>query len=286
MSQSLANIVVHLVFSTKGRRQLLRDEERGQLHAYITGILKSHDSPLIEINSVRDHIHILFAQSKNHAPAKIVEQVKTASSGWIKTLDPWYADFAWQGGYGEFSVSPIHVESVRQYIRGQADLTNARIFKPNTEGSARKTANPWMTVMCGIDRNRVGRGPKARHVTARPEGPGEWQPYDHLEPCKGVPIHAAAKPRTARVVRRVSWVALSGLDIVGGTMNPGLQPGLSHCGLSARRHANAQFEKYDAERHRIEAAQPTSDFDKAVEEAKGLEAAAKPKIRKQRRKQR
>jgi hypothetical protein len=71
--------------------------------ALLSGVLKHHDSPLIEINSVRDHIHILFAQSKNHAPAKIVEQVKSASSGWIKTLDAWYADFAWQGGYGEFS---------------------------------------------------------------------------------------------------------------------------------------------------------------------------------------
>ena len=54
MSQSLANIVVHLEFSTKRRHQLLRDEERGELQAYITGILKNHDSPLIEINSVRD----------------------------------------------------------------------------------------------------------------------------------------------------------------------------------------------------------------------------------------
>jgi REP element-mobilizing transposase RayT len=84
MSQSLANIVVHLVFSTKRRRPLLRDDERGQLHAYIAGILKNHDSPLIEVNSVCDHIHILFAQSKNHAPAKIVEQVKTWSSVWLK----------------------------------------------------------------------------------------------------------------------------------------------------------------------------------------------------------
>ena len=71
MSQSLANIIVHLVFSTKDRRPLLRDEERPQLHAYISGILKNLDSTLIEINSVRDHIHILFAQSKNHAPAKL-----------------------------------------------------------------------------------------------------------------------------------------------------------------------------------------------------------------------
>jgi REP element-mobilizing transposase RayT len=121
MSQSLANIIVHLVFSTTSRRPLLRDGERSQLHAYITGILKNLDSPLIEINSVRDHIHILFAQSKNHAPAKIVEQVKTSSSGWIKTQNPWYADFAWQTGYGEFSVSLGHVEAVRLYIRAQAE---------------------------------------------------------------------------------------------------------------------------------------------------------------------
>ena len=121
MSQSLANIVVHLVFSTKHRRPLLRDQERGQLHAYITGIVKNHESPLIEINSVQDHIHILFGQSKNYAPAKIVEQIKSASSGWVKTLDPCYKDFAWQAGYGEFSVCPIHVEGVREYIRNQAE---------------------------------------------------------------------------------------------------------------------------------------------------------------------
>src|SRR5260370_19359779 len=119
MSQSLANIVVHLVFSTKGRRQLLRDEERGQIHAYISGILKNHDSQLIEINSVRDHAHVLFAQSKNYAPAGIVEQVKSSSSGWIKDQHAWYSDFPCQTGYGEFSVSPIHVEAVRGYIRGQ-----------------------------------------------------------------------------------------------------------------------------------------------------------------------
>ena len=119
MSQSLANIIVHLVFRTKDRRPLLRDEERSQLHAYITGVLKNHDSPLIEINSVRDHIHILFVQSKNHAPSKIVEQIKTASSTWIKTCHSWYSDFAWQSGYGEFSVSPTHVEHVREYIRDQ-----------------------------------------------------------------------------------------------------------------------------------------------------------------------
>jgi REP element-mobilizing transposase RayT len=142
MSQSLANIVVHLVFSTKCRRQLLRDEERSQLHAYITGILKNHDSPLIEINSVRDHIHILFVHSKNHAPAKVVEQVKTASLAWIKTINAWYSDFAWQSGYGGFSVSPVHLEPVQEYIRNPAKHHHQEDFQTEYRRFCEKNGKP------------------------------------------------------------------------------------------------------------------------------------------------
>jgi REP element-mobilizing transposase RayT len=142
MSQSLANIVVHLVFSTKSRRPLLRDVERGTLHAYITGILKNLDSPLIEINSVCDHAHILFAQSKNHAPAKIVEQVKTSSSAWIKDQHESYAGFAWQSGYGEFSVSPMHVEAVRVYIRNQPEHHRKEDFQTEYRRFCEKNGKP------------------------------------------------------------------------------------------------------------------------------------------------
>lgn len=142
MSQSLSNIIVHLVFSTKDRRPLLRYGERGQLHAYITGILKNNDSPLIEINSVADHIHILFRQSKNHAPAKVVEQIKSSSSAWIKGLDSWYADFAWQTGYGEFSVSPIQIEPVREYIRGQPEHHRKEDFQTGYRRFCAKNDRP------------------------------------------------------------------------------------------------------------------------------------------------
>lgn len=91
---------------------------------------------------MRDHIHILFAQSKNHAPAKIVEQVKTASSVWIKTLDPWYSDFAWQGGYGEFSVSPMQVEAVRKYIRNQAEHHRQEDFQTEFRRICEKNGKP------------------------------------------------------------------------------------------------------------------------------------------------
>ena len=142
MSQSLANVVVHLVFSTKGRQHLLRDGERGELHAYITGILKNHDSPLIEINSVGDHIHILFAQSKNHALAKIVEQVKSSSSVWIKTKGDWYRAFSWQTGYGAFGVSGTHVETVRAYIRNQAEHHRQDDFQTEYRRLCEKNGKP------------------------------------------------------------------------------------------------------------------------------------------------
>ena len=142
MAQSLANIVVHLVFSTKSRRQLLRDDERGELHAYISGILKNLDCQLLEINSVRDHVHILFVQSKNHAPAKIVEQVKTASSCWLKERNAYYEDFAWQAGYGEFSVSPIHVDAVRSYIRDQQEHHKQQDFQTEYRRFCEKNGKP------------------------------------------------------------------------------------------------------------------------------------------------
>lgn len=121
---------------------MIRAEDRSQLHAYIAGVLKNLDSQLIEINSVRDHIHILFAQSKNHAPAKIVEQIKSASSGWIKTVDPWYADFTWQAGYGAFSVSPMQVGVVRDYIRNQPEHHRQEDFQTEYRRFCEKNGRP------------------------------------------------------------------------------------------------------------------------------------------------
>lgn len=142
MSQSLSNIIVHLVFSTKERRPMIRDEEREALHAYLAGILKQHDSPVLEINSVRDHVHILLAQSKNEAPARVVDLLKSASSGWIKDLNRCYYDFAWQGGYGEFSVSPLHVEAVRSYIRRQPEHHRGEDFKVEYRRFCEKNGKP------------------------------------------------------------------------------------------------------------------------------------------------
>ncbi len=79
---------------------------------------------------------------KNSAPAKIVEQVKSSSSSWIKDQHAWYEDFACQAGYGEFSVSPMHVDAVREYIRNQAEHHKQEDFQTEYRRFCEKNAKP------------------------------------------------------------------------------------------------------------------------------------------------
>ena len=142
MSQSLVKNTIHLVFSTKDRRNFLRDREREELHSYVTGILKNRKSPLIEINSVGDHIHILYTQSKNVALAKVVEQVKSSSSGWLKEQHRSYDAFAWQTGYGAFSVSQSHIDAVQKYIRDQEEHHRQEDFQAEFRRFCKKNGIP------------------------------------------------------------------------------------------------------------------------------------------------
>ena len=120
MSQSLSKMWSHLIFSTKDRYPFLANSEvREQTHAYIAGILRKHDCPTLVVGGVADHVHALFALSKNHSIAEIVYEVKRGSSKWIKTKGPAFKTFHWQSGYGAFSASQSHVEQVRCYIEGQ-----------------------------------------------------------------------------------------------------------------------------------------------------------------------
>jgi REP element-mobilizing transposase RayT len=121
MPQSLARIPIHLIFSTKHREPLLHDAFRDDLHRYLSNTLKGIDCPCIKINSVDDHVHALFELGRTIAIAKVVEEVKTASSKWIKTRGEPYASFAWQAGYGAFGVSVSNIDIVRQYLENQPE---------------------------------------------------------------------------------------------------------------------------------------------------------------------
>ena len=120
MSQSLAKILVHTVFSTKDRRPFLRDKPlREELHRYLGGILTNLDCQPIIIGGVEDHVHILSTLSRTCAAAEMVKEVKRGSSLWLKTKSHDLHDFAWQSGYGIFSIGNSQVEAVRKYIAGQ-----------------------------------------------------------------------------------------------------------------------------------------------------------------------
>ncbi|HEV3440031.1 MAG TPA: IS200/IS605 family transposase [Gemmata sp.] len=129
MSQSLVKNLVHLVYSTKQRRPWIAKNYRDDLYAYQAGIFKEWASPALVIGGVEDHVHTLFSLSKNHALKKIVEEVKTGSSKWMKNEGPRVADFYWQGGYAAFSVSQSNVEAVKHYIKNQEEHHRKMTFQ-------------------------------------------------------------------------------------------------------------------------------------------------------------
>jgi putative transposase len=129
MPQSLSQVYVHLIFSTKGREPLLLGSLRGQMHAYLAAVLNNHDSPAIRVGGTADHIHALLRLSKTRALADVVEEIKTSSSRWIKTQGRGVGGFHWQNGYGGFSVSPGDLDQVMKYIEEQETHHRAVSFQ-------------------------------------------------------------------------------------------------------------------------------------------------------------
>ena len=119
MGQSLAQIYLHLVFSTKLRKPFLSsDNLQSELHAYLAGACRNLDSPSLQVGGVEDHVHILCQLSKTLSVADLVRELKRESSKWLK---PRIANVQWQQGYGAFSVSPSHVDALKDYIRNQQE---------------------------------------------------------------------------------------------------------------------------------------------------------------------
>ena len=121
MGQSLVKNLLHLVYSTKYREPRIPDDVAPDLWKYQAGIFNKWESSALAIGGVEDHIHALFSLSKNHPLKKVVEEVKKASSTWMKTDGPKDAGFYWQNGYAAFSVSQSNVDDVKRYIKNQRE---------------------------------------------------------------------------------------------------------------------------------------------------------------------
>ncbi|MEI6753647.1 MAG: transposase [Paludibacter sp.] len=129
MSQSLSKLYIHAIFHVKNNDCLILPEDEKELYPYMGGTIKISKSIPIIINGTENHIHILCIMSKNISLSALLEDIKTNSSRWIKTLGPHYRDFAWQGGYAGYSVSQSKVDIVKKYIENQKINHQSQTFE-------------------------------------------------------------------------------------------------------------------------------------------------------------
>jgi REP element-mobilizing transposase RayT len=130
MPQSLAQIYLHIVFSTKERRPFLQNptilEEAFRL---LGGICNNLDCPVVRVGGVADHVHILCRFGRGISVSDLVKELKRESSLAIKTKSTELHDFYWQNGYGAFSVSPGHIDALPKYIANQAEHHKKESFQ-------------------------------------------------------------------------------------------------------------------------------------------------------------
>jgi len=129
MSQTLTSLFVQLVFSTKNRERLITPEVEPDLFAYMGGILKIHQSRLIDPDRTDDYVHLLVSQSKNIALASLLKEVKGDSSFWIKSQSRQFRNFHWQDGYGAFSFAYRDLSALKQYVSSQKEHHRKWTFK-------------------------------------------------------------------------------------------------------------------------------------------------------------
>ena len=121
MPQSLAKIYLHIIFSTKNRDPLIEAELDSELYAYLGSICRSMHCPPIEIGGSSDHIHVACCLGRSTTASKMVEELKSHSSKWIKSKGQRYTSFYWQKGYAAFSVGQSQLEHLQKYIQRQRE---------------------------------------------------------------------------------------------------------------------------------------------------------------------
>jgi putative transposase len=143
MPQSLSYLLVHVIFSTKERAPFLNSSVRMSLHAYLATITRDRDCECYRVGGVADQVHLAIRLSRTMTTAKLVERLKTVSSKWIKAQFPDLAGFAWQSGYGAFSVGPSDLGALIQYIDAQEEHHQRRSFQEEYRAFLEKYGVPY-----------------------------------------------------------------------------------------------------------------------------------------------
>ena len=137
MPSTLSNLLYHVVFSTKGRLPLISQSLQEPLYKYVGGIIRNQGGTLIQIGGMSDHVHLLAQFPPRLALSDMMRAIKSDSSAWVNREQP-KDRFAWQTGYGAFSVSQSQVEVVRRYIRGQEEHHRCKTFEEEFRGLLEK----------------------------------------------------------------------------------------------------------------------------------------------------
>ncbi len=129
MPQSLSFLLVHLIFSTRDRAPSLSALLRPNLHAYLATVARNTSCECFRVGGVADHVHLAIRISRTITIAQLVQELKTSSSKWLKTQSPELKQFAWQHGYGAFSVGPSDLEALTFYIDAQEEHHRKHSFQ-------------------------------------------------------------------------------------------------------------------------------------------------------------
>jgi putative transposase len=129
MASTLTNLLVHVVFSTKGREPTISIEVKARLNAYIGGIVSNERAQLLAIGGTSDHVHLAMKIRSNQVLCELVRKIKSNSSKWLNDKRFCAQRFAWQNGYGAFSVSPSQIAKVISYIGKQVEHHERKTFE-------------------------------------------------------------------------------------------------------------------------------------------------------------
>lgn len=152
MPHSLANVLVHIVFSTKDRSPFLANKNiRCKLHLYFRGVCSKLDCEIVAVGGASNHVHVLCTLSRNASLATLVGEIKRRSSKWLKRRSMKLKKFAWEDGYGAFSVGQLEVERTWQYISRQAEYHRKKTYEDEYRSLLRSANLSTKNDLFGID---------------------------------------------------------------------------------------------------------------------------------------
>lgn len=143
MASTLTKILLHITMSTRNREPLIAPDAETSLYAYIGGICRRMDSPLLAMGGTADHVHMLVSMAKTISLSDLMLNIKRDSSKWIKTNGPALASFRWQDGYFAFSIGESGVTALRTYITHQKEHHKAADFKDEVRAFLARYGIEW-----------------------------------------------------------------------------------------------------------------------------------------------